>query len=173
MHIGLTSSLSARLSDHEREACATWNGATHIHAHATPGGELSRREEENDLPPNWNPVCNGCSSSHREGVPPHRLIKHDDWVARIGEAPDGRGVLLEGSSLRPPVGPPSMRASQISSSQTPRGSGGSNLRQAFRGVRPPFGAILDRLVNSAYRIAVKVESMRTLTAKGISQPIDA
>lgn len=59
VYIGQTSSRSTRLSSHDREACARWNGATHIHAHTTPGSELSRLDEENDLLARWNPVCNG------------------------------------------------------------------------------------------------------------------
>ena len=53
------------------------------------------------------------------------------------------------------------------------GLGRSKPSQAFRGVRFPFGAILDGLVHNAYRIAVKFESMRTLTANGSRQPIEA
>ena len=59
VYIGQTSSLSERLSDHEKETCARSNGATHIHTHTAPGGELNRREEEDDLLERWNPVCNG------------------------------------------------------------------------------------------------------------------
>ena len=36
VYIGQTSSLSERLDDHEKEACATRNSATHIHTHTTP-----------------------------------------------------------------------------------------------------------------------------------------
>ena len=58
VYIGQTSSLSERLADHEKEACATRNGATHIHAHTS--GELRlRRAEEDDLIEKWDPVCNG------------------------------------------------------------------------------------------------------------------
>lgn len=59
VYIGQTSSLAARLNGHEKEVCAVRNGATHIHAHTTPSGELSRREEESDLLARWNPACNG------------------------------------------------------------------------------------------------------------------
>lgn len=59
VYIGQTSSLSERLANHEKEACAARNGATHIHAHTTPGGERIRRAEEDDLIENWGPVCNG------------------------------------------------------------------------------------------------------------------
>lgn len=57
-YIGQTDNLSQRLGDHEKEACARRNGATHIHAHTTPGGESVRRAEERDLILRWKPVCN-------------------------------------------------------------------------------------------------------------------
>ena len=59
VYIGQTSSLNDRLADHEKEACAKRNGATHIHAHITSGGESKRLEEESDLIAKWNPACNG------------------------------------------------------------------------------------------------------------------
>lgn len=59
IYIGQTSSLADRLADHEKEACARRNGATHVHAHTTPGGETARRNEEADLIAKWNPACNG------------------------------------------------------------------------------------------------------------------
>ena len=59
LYVGQTSSLAARLADHEKEACATRNGATHVHAHMTVGGETKRRQEEVDLIRKWTPVCNG------------------------------------------------------------------------------------------------------------------
>lgn len=59
IYIGQTSSLRDRLADHEREACARRNGATHIHVHTTPGPETNRTLEETDLIEKWNPVCNG------------------------------------------------------------------------------------------------------------------
>ena len=34
-YIGQTENLDRRLGDHEKEACAKRNGATHIHAHTT------------------------------------------------------------------------------------------------------------------------------------------
>lgn len=58
LYIGQTSSLKDRLADHEKEACATRNGATHIHAHVNSGGEAARRTEESDLIEKWSPVCN-------------------------------------------------------------------------------------------------------------------
>ena len=58
VYIGQTSSLADRLADHEKEACATRNGATHIRAHTTSGGQLRRRAEEDDLIEKWKPVCN-------------------------------------------------------------------------------------------------------------------
>ncbi len=59
VYIGQTSSLSERLADHEKEACATRNSATHIHTHTTPSDERLRRAEEDDLIEKWKPVCNG------------------------------------------------------------------------------------------------------------------
>ena len=57
-YIGQTSNLSDRLSDHEKEMCARRHGATHIHAHANPAGESTRRAEEADLISRWDPPCN-------------------------------------------------------------------------------------------------------------------
>ncbi len=59
LYIGQTSSLAERLADHEKEACAERNGATHVHAHTTAGGEVKRRAEETDLIRKWAPDCNG------------------------------------------------------------------------------------------------------------------
>ena len=58
IYIGQTSSLSARLADHEKERAAIRNGATHIHVHTALGSEESRTSEEIDLIRRWNPVCN-------------------------------------------------------------------------------------------------------------------
>ena len=58
VYIGQTSSLANRLADHEKEACATRNGATHIHAHTGSDSEQVRRAEERDLIDKWDPVCN-------------------------------------------------------------------------------------------------------------------
>jgi predicted GIY-YIG superfamily endonuclease len=57
VYIGQTNSLKTRLADHEKEACAKRNGATHIHAH-TSGGEAERLSEEKDLITHWKPPCN-------------------------------------------------------------------------------------------------------------------
>lgn len=57
-YIGQTSNLNQRLGDHEKEACARRNGATHIHAHLNAGGETVRRAEEADLIRKWRPPCN-------------------------------------------------------------------------------------------------------------------
>ena len=57
-YIGETENLDRRLGDHEKEACAKRNGATHIHAHLTGGGEAVRRAEERDLIVKWDPPCN-------------------------------------------------------------------------------------------------------------------
>jgi hypothetical protein len=58
VYIGQTSSLAERLADHEKEACAKRNGATHIHAHTSSDSEQVRRAEETDLIDKWDPVCN-------------------------------------------------------------------------------------------------------------------
>ena len=55
---GQTSSLQDRLANHEKESCAKRNGATHIHAHLTPGSETNRTSEEYDLIAKWKPICN-------------------------------------------------------------------------------------------------------------------
>ena len=57
-YIGQTENLDKRLGDHEKEACARRYGATHIHAHTTPGGEAIRKAEEKDLIQKWKPPCN-------------------------------------------------------------------------------------------------------------------
>jgi len=57
-YMGQAANLNRRLGDHEKEACAKRNGATHIHVHLTPGGETVRRTEERDLILKWKPPCN-------------------------------------------------------------------------------------------------------------------
>ena len=57
-YIGQTENLNKRLGDHEKEACAKRNGATHIHAHLNAGGEAVRKAEEKDLILRWKPPCN-------------------------------------------------------------------------------------------------------------------
>jgi predicted GIY-YIG superfamily endonuclease len=56
-YFGQTNNLKNRLSNHEKETCATRNGATHIHVHAN-SSETSRLSEEKDLIVNWKPPCN-------------------------------------------------------------------------------------------------------------------
>jgi excinuclease UvrABC nuclease subunit len=56
-YIGQTKDLKNRLGDHEKEACAKRNGATHIHAHLNPT-EAARLAEEKDLIECYNPPCN-------------------------------------------------------------------------------------------------------------------
>jgi excinuclease UvrABC nuclease subunit len=56
-YIGQTKNLNHRLGDHEKEACAKRNGATHIHAHLN-STEASRLAEEKDLIEHYNPPCN-------------------------------------------------------------------------------------------------------------------
>jgi hypothetical protein len=58
VYIGQTNNLNRRLENHEKEGCATRNGATHIHAHTNPYGEDARLAEERDLILRWQPVCN-------------------------------------------------------------------------------------------------------------------
>jgi len=57
-YIGQTENLNKRLENHEKEGCAKRNGATHIHAHLTSGGEAVRKAEEEDLIRKWKPPCN-------------------------------------------------------------------------------------------------------------------
>jgi len=57
-YIGQTEDLNQRLGDHEKEACARRQGATHIHVHITQGGQSVRRAEEADLIRKWKPPCN-------------------------------------------------------------------------------------------------------------------
>lgn len=57
-YIGQTKNLNDRLSDHEKEACAKRQGATHIHAHTNGHGEAARLAEEKDLILKWQPPCN-------------------------------------------------------------------------------------------------------------------
>lgn len=56
-YIGQTKSLSDRLDDHDKEACAKRHGATHIHAHLN-SQEAARLAEEKDLILNFQPPCN-------------------------------------------------------------------------------------------------------------------
>ncbi len=58
VYIGQTKNLDQRLENHEKEECATRNGATHIHAHLNADGEAVRKAEERDLILHWQPVCN-------------------------------------------------------------------------------------------------------------------
>jgi hypothetical protein len=58
IYIGQSKNLGTRLENHEKEACARRNGATHIHVHTTPSGEKARKAEEADLIRRWKPVCN-------------------------------------------------------------------------------------------------------------------
>ena len=57
-YIGQTENLAQRPGDQEQESCARRNGATHIHAHLTSGGEEARKAEEQDLIQKWKPPCN-------------------------------------------------------------------------------------------------------------------
>lgn len=57
VYVGQTNNLNKRLGDHEKEACAKRNGATHIHAHLN-AAEPTRLAEEKDLILKWQPACN-------------------------------------------------------------------------------------------------------------------
>lgn len=57
-YIGQTQSLKDRLPNHNEEACAKRNGATHIHAHTNSDGESARKAEEADLIKKHQPPCN-------------------------------------------------------------------------------------------------------------------
>jgi hypothetical protein len=57
-YIGQSKNLNDRLENHEKEGCAKRQGATHIHAHLTNGGEAVRKAEEKDLIIRWKPPCN-------------------------------------------------------------------------------------------------------------------
>jgi hypothetical protein len=57
-YIGQTENLDERLGDHEKEACAKRNGATHIQTHLASGGEVVRKAEEKDLIQKRKPPCN-------------------------------------------------------------------------------------------------------------------
>ena len=57
-YIEQTSSLADRLADHEEEAYAKRNGATHIQAHTSSDSEQVCRGEKADLIGKWDPVCN-------------------------------------------------------------------------------------------------------------------
>ena len=56
-YIGQTDNLKDRLADHDKEACAKRNGATHIHAHRN-ATKADRLAEEKDLIQNYDPSCN-------------------------------------------------------------------------------------------------------------------
>lgn len=56
-YFGQSKNLNNRLGNHEKEACAIANGATHIHAHLNEL-ESKRLAEERDLIQNFNPPCN-------------------------------------------------------------------------------------------------------------------
>ena len=59
IYIGETGDLSERFDDHHALPCIEREGATHIHAHTTPGRDQIRRAEESDLIANCDPPCNG------------------------------------------------------------------------------------------------------------------
>lgn len=58
VYFGQSKNLNQRLENHEKEECATRNGATHIHAHLNSQGPDARLAEERDLIRHWLPVCN-------------------------------------------------------------------------------------------------------------------
>ena len=57
-YIGQTKDIKQRHENHDKEACARRNGATHIHVHVNPNGE-TRSAEEMKLVDTYSPVCNG------------------------------------------------------------------------------------------------------------------
>jgi hypothetical protein len=56
-YMGQTKDFADRLSNHEKEACAKRNGATHIHLRVNHY-ESTRLAEEKDLVAAWKPCCN-------------------------------------------------------------------------------------------------------------------
>jgi hypothetical protein len=58
IYFGETDSLKDRIPSHEKWMAAVRLGATHVMAHATQAGELSRLAEEQDLIERWNPPLN-------------------------------------------------------------------------------------------------------------------
>ena len=60
VYIGESSDLNDRvdLKSHHKGDCIKRNGATHVHAHLTSGGEKVRQDEESDLVDNYSPTCN-------------------------------------------------------------------------------------------------------------------
>jgi len=56
-YIGQAGNLGDRLADHDKEACAKQNGATHVHARLNPV-EADRLKEEKDLILRFQPPCN-------------------------------------------------------------------------------------------------------------------
>lgn len=58
LYVGETGDLSERFDAHHKAACFKRHGATHIHAHVTPGGRSVRLAEEADIKARWNPPCN-------------------------------------------------------------------------------------------------------------------
>ena len=57
-YVGETNSFQNRFSNHEKWASARNDGATHVHAHTTPGGDAVRKAEEADLVGQLQPPCN-------------------------------------------------------------------------------------------------------------------
>jgi hypothetical protein len=58
IYIGVTRDLHQRLEGHVSVRDAAANGATHLHAHYSTGGQSARCDEEHDLIRRWQPVCN-------------------------------------------------------------------------------------------------------------------
>lgn len=59
VYIGETDNLQSRCcGTHHKWDCALRNGATHIHAHTTPGLRQARLDEEADLRANYRTPCN-------------------------------------------------------------------------------------------------------------------
>jgi hypothetical protein len=64
-YIGQIENIDERLDDHEKEACAKRNGATHIQVHVTTGGESVRKAEEKDLVQKAEPPVTSITSRRR------------------------------------------------------------------------------------------------------------
>ncbi len=58
VYIGETADMSSRFENHHAAQCILRSGATHIHAHLTPGDRKIRLAEETDLRSNYNASCN-------------------------------------------------------------------------------------------------------------------
>lgn len=88
---GLTNRLAVRQSVQR-------NGATHIHAHSTPGGPPIRGDEVSDLISNYDPHCNRHQSENREFDP--GSLWHQETVAARRLRKCFRGKTWSGEKIR-------------------------------------------------------------------------